>query len=195
MNAAVTPWIELVAVIGVCFIAEAIGSRFTRSSFWTWYLELERPGWAPPNWVFAPIWTLLYLSMAVAAWLVWQCGGVQNGAAAPGMWWLSSVCGGWSLVVQPSAPQWEQLGASILSQPLWLFGLQLALTVAWSAQFFGRRRPGLALLEIVVLWLAIAVTLFAFFLVSPLAGALLAPYLLWVTVVAVLNAAIWRMNR
>jgi tryptophan-rich sensory protein len=77
---------------------------------------------------------------------------------------------------------------------LGLFVAQLALNFAWSLIFFGRQELGWALLEIAVLWLAIVATIVAFWQVRPLAGALLLPYLAWVSFAAYLNAAIWRLN-
>jgi tryptophan-rich sensory protein len=61
--------------------------------------------------------------------------------------------------------------------------------------FFGRRSPLAGLVEIVFLWIAIAATVAAFARISRLAALLLAPYLIWTTFAAVLNAAIWRKNR
>lgn len=75
-----------------------------------------------------------------------------------------------------------------------LYTLQLALNAGWSAVFFGMRRPDLALWEIGALWLAIAATIAAFFAVEPLAGWLMVPYLLWVSVAARLNLEILRLN-
>lgn len=75
-----------------------------------------------------------------------------------------------------------------------VFAGQLALNVLWSVLFFGMRDPGLALAEIVCLWLAIAVTLFLFTRISRIAGWLLAPYLFWVGFAAALNHAIWMLN-
>lgn len=49
-----------------------IGGLATRSSVGTWYLELQKPSWTPPGWVFGPVWTLLYVGMAYAAWRVWR---------------------------------------------------------------------------------------------------------------------------
>ena len=60
--------------------------------------------------------------------------------------------------------------------------------------FFGLHRPGLACAEIILLWLALAGTLGAFWRVRPAAGVLLVPYLVWVTFAAVLNFTIWRLN-
>jgi translocator protein len=77
---------------------------------------------------------------------------------------------------------------------LTLFFLQLALNAGWSVVFFGLRAPGWALLEIALLWIAIVATTWAFFRHSRLAGALMVPYIAWVTFAAALNAAIWQLN-
>ena len=58
--------------IGICFGAAFIGSLFTNPSIPTWYAGLVKPSWTPPNWVFGPVWSALYLTMALAAWLVWR---------------------------------------------------------------------------------------------------------------------------
>jgi tryptophan-rich sensory protein len=76
-----------------------------------------------------------------------------------------------------------------------LWGAQLALNGAWSWLFFGLHKPGLALAEILVLWIAIAVTIAVFLSVRRVAGLLLVPYLAWVSFAALLNGAIWQLNR
>ena len=88
---------------------------------------------------------------------------------------------------------WRRGGAA--SQlALRCFAGQLVMNVSWSAVFFGLQLPGLAFIEILALWVAIAATLVTSWKVSRAAGFLLAPYLLWVSFAAVLNFAIWRLN-
>ena len=60
--------LSLTAFLVVTFAAAAIGAQFEPG---LWYESLEKPPWNPPNWVFAPVWSILYILMATAAWLVW----------------------------------------------------------------------------------------------------------------------------
>lgn len=153
------PWIGLVVFFALCFGAAGIGGAVTTPRIANWYAGLAKPAWNPPNWVFGPVWTALYASMAVAAWLVWRRGGL--------------------------------LGAKT---PLLLFGAQLVLNVLWSCLFFGLQSPGLALVDVFLLWAAIAATMLAFWRQSAIAGILFAPYLAWVAFAGVLNFTIWRLN-
>ena len=89
---------------------------------------------------------------------------------------------------------WLNNGVAHQRKPLLLFMGQLVLNVTWSALFFGLRSPGLAAIEIIVLWIAILATVVAFAKVSKVASALMVPYLLWVAFAAVLNVKIWSMN-
>ncbi len=89
---------------------------------------------------------------------------------------------------------WRRGGWAAQRGPLTLYFVQLTLNAAWSWLFFGLRRPGLAFAEIVVLWLAIAATIYLFQRVSTLAAGLLVPYILWVSFAAVLNFTLWRLN-
>ncbi|MBN1424519.1 tryptophan-rich sensory protein [Candidatus Fermentibacteria bacterium] len=67
----------LVAWLAVSFTAAAFGGMASARAG-DFYLLLVRPPWAPPAWVFAPAWTLLYFLMGVAAWLVWREGGFRG---------------------------------------------------------------------------------------------------------------------
>lgn len=65
---------KLIVSFVISFGAAAIGSVFTSRSIPDWYETLISPSFAPPNWVFAPVWTILYALMAVAFFLVWRQG-------------------------------------------------------------------------------------------------------------------------
>lgn len=75
-------WLVLAVFILVCFGAAGIGSWFTTPALGSWYAELRKPAWNPPGWIFGPVWTVLYLLMAIAAWLVWRKAGFGAGRTA-----------------------------------------------------------------------------------------------------------------
>jgi benzodiazapine receptor len=150
--------VGLAAWLIVSFIAAAIGSAASVQAG-PFYTQLLRPDWAPPPAIFGPVWTVLYVLMGIAAWLVWRVGGFRVAKTA-----------------------------------LSLFLAQLALNALWSWLFFGWHRGALAFADILVLWALIVATLIAFWRIRPLAGALLAPYLLWVSFAAALNYTVWQLN-
>jgi tryptophan-rich sensory protein len=65
-------WISLICCMGICFAVAGISGSWTASEVPGWYRTLARPAIAPPDWVFGPVWTLLYAMMAIAAWQVWE---------------------------------------------------------------------------------------------------------------------------
>lgn len=77
---------------------------------------------------------------------------------------------------------------------LWLFGTQLVLNSIWSIIFFGLQNPFYALIELVILWIAIVLTIWQFWKINVKAGALLLPYIAWGTFAMVLNYSIWQLN-
>lgn len=139
-----------------CLGAGAVGALFPPGG---WYASLQKPSWTPPNWLFGPVWTLLYLLMAVSAWLVWREGGLPRQA-----------------------------------RPLAFFLAQLAANAVWSWFCFGLHRLGLAFLDLALLWVWLAITIFLFWKVRKTAAVLLLPYLLWVSFAGALNLALWRLN-
>lgn len=87
---------------------------------------------------------------------------------------------------------WRDMG---WGWPFVVFGAQLVANLAWSWLFFGRHRPDLAFIDIVLLWLLIAGNIAAFAPVNATAAWLLVPYLAWVTVAVALNLSVWRLNK
>lgn len=69
-------------------VAAGLGSMATASSVNTWYTELAKPNWNPPNWLFAPVWTALYTAMAVAAWRVWRKRSIPGTATVIRVYWF-----------------------------------------------------------------------------------------------------------
>jgi len=65
-------WIALLFWFALCFGVAGVSGSWTASEIPAWYRTLDRPAIAPPNWVFAPVWTLLYALMSVAAWRAWE---------------------------------------------------------------------------------------------------------------------------
>ena len=61
----------LVVLVGLCLAVGALGGWVTADSVKTWYTTINKPSFTPPNWVFGPVWTVLYVLMGVAAWRVW----------------------------------------------------------------------------------------------------------------------------
>ena len=151
---------RLIIAVFVCQLAGLIGSLVTTPAIPTWYAALNKPSFNPPNWLFAPVWIILYFFMGLAMYLIWNKG----------------------------------LKDKRVKKALWLFALQLIFNVFWSFLFFGLRSPLLALIEIIILWVAILLTILSFFKISKPAGFLLFPYLLWVSFATLLNFFIFRLN-
>jgi tryptophan-rich sensory protein len=66
------PWLMLILFFAICLGAGGVGSFFTASSVRNWYPQLRKPAGTPPSWIFGPVWTALYVLMAISAWLVWR---------------------------------------------------------------------------------------------------------------------------
>ncbi|NBB46852.1 sensory protein TspO [Rhizobium sp. CRIBSB] len=142
-----------VVFIVIVFIAASSGALFKPGE---WYEGLRKPGWTPPKWAFPVVWSILYVAIGYAGWLVWSIAG-------------------WSL-------------------PLAFWGVQMVANALWSFFFFGMRRMDLALIDVSVLWLSIALFIIMAWSVAPLASLLFVPYLAWVTAAATLNHSVRRLN-
>lgn len=89
---------------------------------------------------------------------------------------------------------WKEGGFAVQGYPLGAYITQLGLNFLWTPIFFGMHRPDYALVEILILWLAIAVTIYLFLPVKSIAAYLLVPYIVWVTIATSLNWYIWMYN-
>ncbi len=155
----------LLICLALPFGVAAAGGWITTRSLSPWYEQLVKPDWTPPGSVIGTIWSVLYASMGISAWLGWR-------AIARG-----------------------QVEARPARMVVGFFALQLALNFLWSWAFFGLRSPAAGLAVIVPLWLAVLGWSRAAGQLVPLAGWLQYPYLAWVAFAAILNAAIWDANR
>ncbi len=146
----------------------------------------------------------------LGAWLLLCFAAASPGALCPpGEWYAALNKPSWNPPGWVFGPVWSAL-YTMMAVAAWLvwrrggfaaqrralvpFFAQLALNAAWTPLFFGLHRPGLAFAEILLLWLAIAWTIVAFWRVHRVAAGLLCPYLAWVSFAAALNGTLWRLN-
>ena len=145
----------------MCLLTGFLGSFATRNSITTWYAQLSRPSFTPPDWTFGVVWPALYVMMGISAFLIWNKG-IER----------------------------RQVKVALV-----VFALQLILNGLWTPIFFGLHLIGLALMEIVILWAAILMTILSFWKESKMATLLLLPYILWVSFAVVLNAGLFLLNK
>lgn len=159
---------RLAVCLAVPQLAGIVGAFFTAPAIPTWYAALQKPSFSPPNWLFGPVWILLYLMMGVAAYLVW-----------------SKASGGWGTLTGRNKKA---------KSALIIFCAHLFFNAIWSVIFFGMRNPGLALVDIVAIWIFIVILIIKFWKIDRRAAWLLIPYFLWVSFASILNYFIWILN-
>ncbi len=145
---------SLVVFLVLTALVAAFAAQFQPGS---WYAALAKPAWTPPNGIFAPVWTILYASIAIAGWLAWHAPLAQR------------------------------------ARLFWFTGL--LLNGLWSYVFFRAHMIDWALLDIGLLWLSIVGFILTAWSRSRAAALLFLPYLTWLTYAALLNGAIWHLNR
>ena len=156
--------LRLLASLAVCFAAAALGSAFTMSQIHTWYAQLNKPFFNPPDWIFGPVWTILYIFMALSLYFVWNYK-TKN----------------------------KDVGIARRNGMLYFF-VQLSCNSLWSIVFFGMHSPLTALFVIIALWIFIFLTMRNFYAVVKISGQLLIPYLAWVSFASILNFSVVLLN-
>jgi tryptophan-rich sensory protein len=144
-----------VGFVGLCLLAGGVGAGMTATGMRSWYVALARPPGTPPNWVFGPVWTTLYVMMGVAAWRVWRAGAeaVPRGLR---LW-------GWQLLANALwAPAFFGLHSPALA--LAVIAVLLGLIGATIRAFAAQDRLAAALLLPYALWACYATYLNAGFL-------------------------------
>jgi tryptophan-rich sensory protein len=152
--------LKLVVSVLLTLGTGAIAGMFTAEAVSDWYATLNQPSFNPPNWIFGPVWTTLYIFLGISFFLIWELEASRERNLAIG-----------------------------------IFLLQLALNFGWSFIFFYFHRIGLALVEIIMLWMSIVAMLVRFYKLKAWAAYINIPYLCWVTFATVLNAGYFFLNR
>lgn len=137
-----------IGLLVAVFVVAALGGLATAGGVRDWYPTLTKPSWTPPSWLFGPVWTLLYLAMAIAAWRVWRLPVGTNRAALLRAWWLQlALNGAWS---------WAFFHFRNPAAGLLVIG-PLFVVIAWMQPRLARAdRPSAMLWTPYVLWVAFA---------------------------------------
>ena len=121
-------FVTLFGFIALCLAVAAIGGAVTASSVGTWYAGLTKPAFNPPDWIFGPVWTALYLMTAVAAWRVWRTQGPAGARAALGAWAVQLALNlGWSFLFFGA----RMIGAALIEIVLLLAAILATLVCFW----------------------------------------------------------------
>ncbi|MEW6613437.1 MAG: TspO/MBR family protein [Pseudomonadota bacterium] len=139
------PWLGLAGWLAVTFAAAGFGAQFSSPA---WYESLQRPPWSPPSAVFGPVWTMLFLLMALAAWLVWRAHGFAGARMALSLYLLQLVFN--------AAWSWLFFGQRQIALGFWDIVLLWLLILATLLLFWRRRPLAGALLLPYLLWVGYA---------------------------------------
>ena len=150
----------------VCQLSGIIAAYWTIPSLFTWYPNLQKPVFTPPNWVFAPVWTLLYLLMGISLYLIWR-----------------------ELYLNK-----KKIDKSSISFALEIFAIQLLFNIWWPVIFFGLNAPFTGMAEMAILLILIIITIVSFLRINRVSAYLLIPYILWTVYALVINISIVILN-
>lgn len=143
--------IAAAAIIGACLAVGAVGGLLTSSSVETWFPTLAKPAWNPPSWVFGPVWTVLYVLMGVALWLVWRQVGLSRARRANVLFASQLALNlGWSLLF---------FGLRSPTLALAEIVCLLVVIVLTTVEFRRHSRAAALLMAPYILWVSFASTL------------------------------------
>jgi len=151
--------LTIVICIAIPMIIGSLSGLATTGAIDSWYAQLNKPSFNPPNYLFGPVWTFLYVLMGISLFLIWK------------------------------SPQGNERNMALA-----IFVIQMVLNFTWTFLFFYFHRPGIALIEIGILWISIMLMILSFYRIDKTASLLQIPYILWVSFASVLNGAIWWLN-
>ena len=141
----------LAAFVLLCLGISVLGGWVTASSVGSWYPTLAKPAFNPPSWIFAPVWTVLYLMIAAAGWRVWRQRGFAGRRAAMAVYTLQLALNlAWSFVF---------FGAQAIGAALAVIAALLAAIVANAILFWKIERAAGWLLAPYAAWVAFATVL------------------------------------
>lgn len=135
---------KLFISLAITFLVGAVAAWFTTAGVNGWYAVANKPSFNPPNWVFAPVWTALYMMMGIALWLVWKKDGVKSGRRTALILFAIQLLlnFAWSFIFfYAHQPGWAF--AEIL-----LMWVSIMLTIIW----FGKVSPAAAWLLVPYIW-------------------------------------------
>jgi len=140
----------LAVFVGINAAVSALGGWATSASVGTWYQTLAKPAFNPPDWIFAPVWSALYLMIAIAGWRAWRRGGTEARLALA-VYAVQLVLNlSWSFVF---------FGARLIGPALLVIAALLAAIVVNAALFWRLDRPAGALLVPYAAWVSFAAVL------------------------------------
>lgn len=151
--------LTLLACIAVPLALGAWAGIATSANIATWFKPLNAPFFRPPNWLFAPVWTTLYILMGVSFFMILQS--------------------------KTKLSKNKAITVSVV---------QLALNTLWSFLFFYYHQLGIALVEIIMIWVSILMMIRSYYPINKIAAYLQIPYLAWVSFATILNAAYFFLN-
>lgn len=141
----------LAAWVALSLAVSALGGMITRTSVSDWYQGLSKPSFTPPDWIFTPVWILLFLLMGVSVWLVWRRTGFARGAVPLTCFAAQLALNlAWSVLFFGL----REVGWALIE----IFVLLIAVLIT-AITFYGVSRLAGLLLAPYVLWLSFAIAL------------------------------------